>query len=232
MFELIGLDLRGYGPQLLAGTRMTVVVALASLALAVVLGMITALAKLAGGRVGRAIAGVYTTVIRGVPDLVLMLIIFYGGQLLVNDLARMVGHTGYVDLDPMTAGIATIGFIFGAYMGETFRGAILAVPHGQMEAATAFGMRPRQVFFRITLPQMVRHALPGFGNNWLVLLKTTALVSIIGLDDMMRKAAQAAGATREPFTFYLAAAIIYLMLTTVSILALRWVERRADVGHR
>jgi arginine/ornithine transport system permease protein len=231
MFELIGLDLQGYGPQLLVGTQMTVLVALASLALACVLGMVTALAKLAGGAVGRAVAGVYTTVIRGVPDLVLMLIIFYGGQLLVNDVARLVGSDRYIDLDPMTAGIATIGFIFGAYMGETFRGAILAVPHGQVEAATAFGMRPRQVFWRVTLPQMVRHALPGFGNNWLVLLKTTALVSIIGLDDMMRKASQAAGATREPFTFYLAAAIIYLLLTTVSILALRWLERRANVGH-
>jgi arginine/ornithine transport system permease protein len=116
-------------------------------------------------------------------------------------------------------------------MGETFRGAILAIPAGQLEAATAFGMRPVRIFWRITLPQMLRHALPGFGNNWLVLLKTTALVSIIGLDDMMRKASLAAGATREPFTFYLAAALIYLVLTTVSILALRWLERRANVGH-
>jgi arginine/ornithine transport system permease protein len=225
------LDLHGYGPQLLIGTQVTVVVALASLALACTLGMITALAKLAGGRVGRTIAGVYTTVIRGVPDLVLMLIIFYGGQLLVNDVARLLGYDGYVDLDPLTAGIATIGFIFGAYMGETFRGAILAIPAGQIEAATAFGMRPVRIFRRIVLPQMLRHALPGFGNNWLVLLKTTALVSIIGLDDMMRKASLAAGATREPFTFYLAAALIYLALTTVSIVALRWLERRAHVGH-
>lgn len=231
MLEAFGVDLHGYGPQLLLGTQVTIGVALASLALACVLGMATAMAKLAGGRVGRTIATVYTTVIRGVPDLVLMLIIFYGGQLLVNDVAMRLGHADYVELDPLTAGVATIGFIFGAYMGETFRGAILAVPVGQTEAATAFGMTPVQVFWRITLRQMLRHALPGFGNNWLVLLKTTALVSIIGLDDMMRKASMAAGATREPFTFYLAAAIIYLALTTISIVALRWLERRANVGH-
>ncbi|MEO1092111.1 MAG: ABC transporter permease [Pseudomonadota bacterium] len=224
-------DLQGYGPLLLIGTLTTVAVALSALVIATLLGMATALAKLSGGRVGGAIAGVYTTVIRGVPDLVLMLIIFYGGQLLVNDAAQALGYDGYVDVSPFAAGILTIGFIFGAYMGETFRGAILAVPAGQTEAGTAYGMSPRQVLWRVTLPQMLRHALPGFGNNWLVLLKTTALVSVIGLDDMMRKAALAAGATREPFTFYLAAAVLYLVLTSLSIAVLRWAERRADVGH-
>ncbi len=225
------LDLQGYGPALLAGTWITIAVGLLSLALACVLGMATALAKLQAGRFGRTAADVYTTVIRGVPDLVLMLIIFYGGQLLVNDIAAAVGYDGYVDVNPFVAGVLTIGVIFGAYMGETFRGAILAVPRGQIEAAQAFGMSGPMVFRRIMFPQMLRHALPGFGNNWLVLLKTTALISIIGLEDMMRKASLAAGATREPFTFYLAAALIYLALTTLSIWALRWAERRANLGH-
>lgn len=224
------LDLEGYGPQLLQGTGLTVMVALLSLAIACVLGMATALAKLSKNPVPRSVATVYTTVIRGVPDLVLMLIIFFGGQLLINDFAQWVGYDGYIDISPFFAGVFTIGFIYGAYMGETFRGAIMAVPRGQLEAGTAYGMTPKQVFLRVTLPQMVRHALPGFGNNWLVLLKTTALVSVIGLDDMMRKAALAAGATREPFTFYIAAALIYLALTTISILALRWAEKRYTVG--
>ena len=224
------LDLQGYGASLLEGALLTIEVALASLVIAIVLGMLGALAKLSKSRIAYGVAAVYTTVIRGIPDLVLMLLIFFGGQVLVNNLALRVGYEEYIDINPFVAGVITIGFIFGAYMSETFRGAILAVPHGQLEAGQAFGMRRSQVFFRILLPQMVRHALPGFGNNWLVLLKTTALVSIIGLDDMVRKAALAAGATRQPFTFYLAVAIGFLVFTTVSVLLLRWAERRYSVG--
>lgn len=224
------LDLQGYGPSLLEGALLTIEVALASLVIAILLGMLGALAKLSKSRIAYGIAAVYTTVIRGIPDLVLMLLIFFGGQLLVNDLALRVGYDGYIDINPYIAGVLTIGFIFGAYMTETFRGAMLAVPHGQLEAGYAFGMKRSQVFFRILLPQMVRHALPGFGNNWLVLLKTTALVSIIGLDDMVRKAALAAGATRQPFTFYFAVALGFLVFTTVSVLLLRWAERRYSMG--
>ena len=224
------LDLKGYGPSLLEGSLLTLEVAMASLAIAVVLGMTGALAKLSKSPVARGFATVYTTVIRGIPDLVLMLLIFYGGQVFVNKFGAMLGYEGYIDINPFIAGTLTIGFIFGAYMTETFRGAILAVPGGQLEAGHAYGMRPSQVFFRILLPQMMRHALPGFGNNWLVLLKTTALVSVIGLNDMVRKANLAAGATREPFTFYFATAIGFLVFTTVSILLLKWAERRYSVG--
>ena len=212
------LDLQGYGPAILEGTLLTVEAGLLSLAVAMVLGILGALAKIARSPIVRGIAGVYTTVIRGVPDLVLMLLIFFGGQMLVNQLALTVGYEDYIDINPFIAGVLTIGFIYGAYMTETFRGAILAVPAGQLEAGRAFGMRQGQVFTRILFPQMVRHAIPGFGNNWLVLLKTTALLSVIGLDDMVRKASLAAGATREPFTFYIAVALIYLALTTVSVL--------------
>jgi arginine/ornithine transport system permease protein len=116
-------------------------------------------------------------------------------------------------------------------MAETFRGAILAVPGSQLEAAHAYGMGPLLVFRRILLPQMLRHALPGFGNNWLVLLKTTALLSVIGLDDLVRKASLAAGSTREPFTFYVAVAIIYLLLTSISVAMLGWAERRAGLPY-
>jgi arginine/ornithine transport system permease protein len=226
------LDLQGYGPAILEGTLLTVEAGLLSLAVAMVLGILGALAKIARSPIVRGIAGVYTTVIRGVPDLVLMLLIFFGGQMLVNQLALAVGYEEYIDINPFIAGVLTIGFIYGAYMTETFRGAILAVPAGQLEAGRAFGMRQGQVFTRILFPQMVRHAIPGFGNNWLVLLKTTALLSVIGLDDMVRKASLAAGATREPFTFYIAVALIYLALTTVSVLALGWLERRSNLAYR
>lgn len=225
------LNLQGYGWSLLEGAWLTTQLALSSLVIATVLGMLAALAKLSKGRTAFTIATVYTTVIRSIPDLVLMLLIYFGGQVMVNKLARSFGYDGYIDVDPFIAGVLTLGFIYGAYMTETFRGAILAVPFGQLEAGYAFGMRRRQVFFRILLPQMVRHALPGFGNNWLVLLKATALVSIIGLNDIVRRAAIAAGATRQPFTFYLAVALGYLVFTTVSVILLRWAEQRYSMGY-
>src|SRR5690606_31228573 len=199
---------------------------------AVVLGMVAALAKLSPSRALRVIATVYTTIIRGVPDLVLMLLIYFGLQVAVNNLAPRLGYDDYIDVDPFTSGVATIGFIFGAYMAETFRGAILAVPEGQLECARAFGMTPAQVIRRVLLPQMVRYALPGFGNNWMVLLKVTALVSVIGLDDVVRKASLAAGATRERFTFYIALALSYLVLSSISTVLLSWGARRANVGIR
>jgi arginine/ornithine transport system permease protein len=180
--------------------------------------------------VPRGVATTYTTLVRGVPELVLMLLIFFGGQVLVNRLALLVGYEDYVDIDPFTAGVATLGFIYGGYMTEALRGAILAVPQGQLEAARAFGMRPSLVFRRILLPQTIRLVLPAFGNIWLVLLKNTALVSVIGLDDMVRRAALAAGATREPFTFYFTVALDFLALTTISVLLLGWAERRYSAG--
>ncbi len=223
-------SLHGYGPSIFEGTILTLEVSLASLFIAMLLGICGALAKLSGARWLRWIAQIYTTVIRGIPDLVLMLLVFYGGQMFINQLGPMLGYDEYIDINPLIAGVSTIGFIFGAYMTETFRGAILAVNKGQLEAGTAYGMSAFMVFRRITLPQMVRHALPGFGNNWLVLIKTTALVSIIGLNDMVRKAGLAAGATRKPFTFYLVVAINYLLITSISIYILKQLERRYSVG--
>lgn len=224
-------DLHGYFPYILKGMLVTVEVAVLSLFIAVMLGMLGALAKLSKSRIARSIAGVYTTIIRGVPDLVLMMIIFFGGQLVVNDISESLG-LGYMDISPFIAGTLTIGFIFGAYMAETFRGGILAVSRGEIEAGYAFGMTARQVFIRITLPAMVRHALPGFGNNWMVLAKATALVSVIGLQDLVYNANQAGGTTREPFKFLLVAALMYLLITGVSDLALRWADRKFSVGVR
>jgi len=225
------LEVIQYLPFILTGMALTVQVALLSLVIACALGMLTAAAKLSDSSVARIAGGVYTTLIRGIPDLVLMTLLFFGGQIAINNLTDALG-LGYVDVSPFAAGVVTIGFIFGAYMGETFRGAILAVPRGEIEAGAAFGMTPARVFFRITLPAMVRHALPGFGNNWLVLMKTTALVSVIGLHDMVFKAGQAGGATRQPFSFYLLVALLFLLLTALSNLGIRYLERRYSVGVR
>ncbi|OAN13941.1 ABC transporter [Photobacterium jeanii] len=245
------LDLKGYEWSLVEGAWVTLQVALLSLVLAAALGMLGALAKLSPYRWARAIATLYTTVIRGIPDLVLMMLIFFGGQMLLNDSLYRVNEwlndyflssdpnhewtsylPDYIEISPFVAGIITIGFIFGAYMAETFRGAIMAVDKGELEAAKAYGMSGALAFRRVLLPQMIRHALPGFGNNWLVLLKTTALVSIIGLDDMVRKGALAAGTTQMPFTFYMTVAVIFLLFTTLSTSALKWAERRFSIHTR
>ena len=221
--------LYGYLPAILEGLVLTLQVSALSLAIACVFGMVGATAKLSSSRMLRWSAEVYTTLIRGLPELVLMGLIFYGGQIGINRLADAQGW-GYIDIPPFVAGVLTIGFIFGAYLTETFRGAILAVPRGQAEAGLAFALTRRQVLWRIVLPQMVRHAIPGFANNWLIMIKASALVSIIGLDDMIHRAGLAAATTRAPFTFYMATALIYLALTSVSILVLSRVEARYSLG--
>ncbi|ENM3757832.1 ABC transporter permease [Vibrio cholerae] len=245
------LDLQGYEASILKGALLTIEVAVLSLLLAILLGMLGALAKMAPYRWARIIATLYTTIIRGIPDLVLMMLIFFGGQILLNNglswfnefinqwlTARDPNHEwvaylpDYVDISPFVAGVLTIGFIFGAYMAETFRGAILAVDKGELEAAKAYGMSAAMSFRRILLPQMIRHAIPGFGNNWLVLLKTTALVSIIGLEDMVRISSLAAGSTKMPFTFYMAVAIIFLFFTSVSTGLLKLLERKFSIHTR
>ncbi|HAS3377538.1 TPA: ABC transporter permease [Vibrio cholerae] len=245
------LDLQGYEASILKGALLTIEVAVLSLLLAMLLGMLGALAKMAPYRWARAIATLYTTIIRGIPDLVLMMLIFFGGQILLNNglswfnefinqwlTARDPNHEwvaylpDYVDISPFVAGVLTIGFIFGAYMAETFRGAILGVDKGELEAAKAYGMSAAMSFRRILLPQMIRHAIPGFGNNWLVLLKTTALVSIIGLEDMVRISSLAAGSTKMPFTFYMAVAIIFLFFTSVSTGLLKLLERKFSIHTR
>jgi len=222
--------LSGYYQSILQGALLTVGVSLAALVVAILLGLVGAVAKLSGRRPLVWLATVYTTVVRGVPELVLMLLIFYGGTIGLNHLLEAMGSRRTVDINPFAAGVLTIGFIYGAYMTETFRGAILAIPRGQMEAAWAFGMGSVRTFLRITAPQMVRYAIPGFTNNWLVLIKATALVSLIGLHEMTYLAKQASAATREPFTFFLFAAALFLAYTSVSLWALRWVNRRFSLG--
>ena len=243
--------LYGYQEIFLEGAWLTLQVALLSLILAVVLGLLAALAKLSNSTILTSIATLYTTIIRGIPDLILMLLIFFGGQLLINNMSYSFNEwinevlTGYypnhewtsylpdyIDISPYFAGIITIGFIFGAYMAETFRGAILSVSKGQLEAATAYGMNKYKRFYRIMFPQMMRHALPGLGNNWLVLLKTTALVSIIGLQDMVKIAGDASGSTQKPFTFYLVVALVFLFYTSVSTAFLKWAEHKYSIRTR
>lgn len=228
------IDLHGYGPSIFNGAILTIEVAFLSLLLALFLGLLGAIAKLSNNFILNAIANLYTTLIRGVPDLVLMLLIFFGGQVLMNNFSDWLYEQYEIDvffnINEFVAGVFTIGFIFGAYMTETFRGAFQSVEQGQIEAGKAYGMSPAQIFVRIMFPQMMRHALPGLGNNWLVLLKATALVSIIGLADMVRLASEAAKAVHEPFTFLIPVAALYLALTALSEWGLRKLKAKYSVG--
>ncbi len=222
----------GYYFSILQGSLISAAVALTSLAIAVALGLLTAAARLSKNRTSVYLATAYATVMRGIPELVLMLLVFYGGTMGLNQLLRMLGSSTSVDINPFFAGVLTLGVIYGAYMSETFRGAILAIPAGQAEAAQAFGMSRRQIFFRIILPQMVRYALPGFSNNWLVLIKATALVSLIGLHDMTYLAKQASAATRQPFVFLLFTGLLFLVFTSLSLWGLRKLNDKYSLGSR
>ena len=224
--------MNAYYLSILHGVVLTVGVSLCALLVSILLGLLGAAAKLSGRPLWVAIATGYTTIIRGVPDLVVMLLVFYGGTIGINHLLALSGSTRTIDINPFVAGVLTIGFIYGAYMTETFRGAILSIPKGQMEAAWAFGMGNVQAFLRITAPQMVRYALPGFTNNWLVLIKATALVSLIGLKEMTYLAKQASAATRSPFAFFLFTAALFLIYTTVSLYALRKLNERYSLGTK
>ncbi|MDR5860004.1 ABC transporter permease [Halomonas eurihalina] len=229
------IDLHGYGPRLAEGALVTVELAVLSLILAIVLGLATASAKMSRNWLLHRLGTLYTTLIRGVPDLVLMMLLFFGGQIGVNMftdwLYTQFDIDIFININEFVAGVVTIGLIFGAYMGETFRGAFLAVDNGQIEAGRAYGMSHWLVFRRIRFPQMMRHALPGLSNNWMVLLKTTALVSVIGLSDMVRVAAEASKATREPFTFMIIVAIVYLLIASVSEWGFARLQKRYDIGY-
>ena len=223
--------LQGYGPLILAGTWQPVKLTPLAPAPAFVLGLIGAAAKLSKNGLARGAGTVYTTLVRGVPDLVLMLLLFYSIQIWLNNFTDFVGWDE-IDIDPFIAGVIVLGFIYGAYFTETFRGAFLSVPRGQLEAGAAYGMTSWQTFSRIMFPQMMRFALPGIGNNWQVMVKATALVSIIGLADVVKATQDAGKGTLRFFFFTLIAGAIYLAITTISNLVLLWLEKRYSIGVR
>ncbi|MCV2403908.1 ABC transporter permease [Marinomonas sp. C2222] len=224
------IDLYGFGDQLLQGALVTLQLALASLAVGLVLGLLGASAKLSSVKPFRWLANAYTTVIRGIPELLTVLIIYFGATHVLMAIAGLFGYQEYIEISSFAAGVTALGLTFGAYATEVFRGALQSIPKGQHEAAIALGMGPVRKFYRIILPQVWLVSLPGLGNLFLVLLKDTALVSVVGLDDIMRKANIAVSNTKEAFLFYLVAALMYLVLTIVSMVLVSYMEKRASRG--
>jgi len=223
-------DLHGYGWMLWDGLQVTILVGLCAMVVTLATGLLGAWGKLSSNRIARGAAETYTTVVRGVPELLLLLLVYYGVPTLIQDMLAGFGIDLIIDLNPFIAGVATIGFIYGAFATEVFRGAYLAVPKGQIEAAQAAGMGRLLTLRRVLLPQMWRFALPGLGNVWMVLIKATALISVIQLDELMRNADVAARSSHRPFTFFFAASLLYLAITVVSMLVQHRAERWAARG--
>ena len=219
------IDLHGYAGQIAQGALVTLGVAFSSLACGLLAGIIWALGKLSPSPLVRVPSVWIGNLLRGVPEFVILLICYFG---LTSLLYQTTG--GSVNLSPFAGGVFALSVVFAAYSSESFRGAFLAVPRGQIEAARALAMRPRDIFFRIHLPQAWRLALPSLNNQWQSLLKDTSLVSVLGLEELMRKADIAAQVTKQPFVFFLAAALIYFVFLNLSNPVFAFLERRASRG--
>lgn len=215
--------LSSYLISLLIGLSVTLRVALLALGLGLIIGLAGALAELSQFNFLKRFFIVFQTMIRGVPELLVLFFVYFGSSEIINKLFH-----ASVTVNSFFAGVIALGLLFGAYASQTFRGAFLMIPSGQVEAAKALGMKYWQTFWLILFPQALKHALPGLGNLWLVLLKDTALVSLIGLSDLMMRIQAAAVTTQKPFTFYFFAAVVYLILTSVSEIFMWYLNRRAN----
>lgn len=228
-WSLLALSPPGWGGTLLAGFVSSIQIALGGYSLGLLLGIGGASGKLYGGPILRDLLEVYTTVVRAVPELVLILLLYYAGTDAINQILKLVG-IGQVDISGLAAGIFVIGVVQGAYATEVLRGAIKSVPAGQIEAARSYGMSPVKVMTRITLPAMLPYAIPGLSNLWLVATKDTALLAVVGFTELTLATRQAAGTTKAYFLFFCAAGVLYLALTLVSNVLIKFIERRSRRG--
>lgn len=231
MFDLslLALSPPGWGGVLLVGFLHSLQLAFGGYILGILIGVGGAFGKLYGGPILKDLLEVYTTVIRAVPELVLILLLYYAGTDALNALLDLM-NMPLVDISGLVAGIFVIGVVQGAYSTEVLRGAIKAVPPGQIEAARAFGMSPLKVMRRVTLPAMLPYAIPGLSNLWLIATKDTALLAVVGFSELTLVTRQAAGSTKAYMLFFLAAGALYLMLTLVSNVVIGIIERRSRRG--
>lgn len=232
-WELMGFGPKGWGILMLQAAAMTVAVSASGFALGAVLGALGAWGKLSGRRVWRIVATTYTTVIRGIPELLVIYLVFFGGAAVLGWVWRTLWEgQGFIALPAFVAGFIAVGICNGAYQTEVFRGAFLAIARGEIEAATAAGMPRLLLARRIVAPQVLRLALPGLGNCWQLCLKESALISVTGLVELLRQSFIGGRSTRDFFSFLLTGAALYLVITTVSSLLFMLAERRAMRGMR
>ena len=229
---ILGFGPTGWGAAMLAAAGMTLLVAVLGFLMGGLVGTLVAAAKLSRNLPLRLMADGYTTLLRGVPDLLVIYLLYFGGSAALTAVARSFGAQGFVGVPALATGALALGIVSGAYQAEVYRGAFLAVPRGEIEAARAVGMGRALMFRRIVAPQVLRFALPGLGNVWQLVLKESALISVVGLVELLRQSQIGAGSTREPFPFYLGAGALYLAITTVSTYGFGRLEARTLRGVR
>ena len=230
--ELLVLGDNGWGDEMLRAALVTLMVSLSAMGIGLFISIFGTLSKLSNKIYVRVLADVYTTIIRGIPELLVIYLLFFGGSNAIMSIAKLFGYYGYIELNAFVIGSVAVGAISGAYSTEVMRGAFLAIPRGQIDAAKSVGMNKFLIFTRILIPQVLRYALPGLGNVWQLTLKDTALIMVTGLVEIMRQAHVAAGSTYSPFTFYITAALLYLILTTASNRVFNSAENWANKGVR
>lgn len=226
--ELLGFGQNGWGALLLVATLMTLAVTATALLIGAVLGTVVAIAKLSGNLLLVSLGNIYTTVFRGVPELLIIYLIYFGGSSAVTAVGQWMGYEGFLGLPSFVAGALAVGIISGSYQAEVYRGAYLAIAKGELEAASAIGMNRMLRLRRVVMPQVLRFAIPGLGNVWQLTLKDSALISVTGLAELMRTSQVAAGSTRQYFLFYIVGGILYLVLTSLSDRLFNRAERRAN----
>ena len=220
----------GWGDELFYATLMTIAVALAAILIGFILAAIFTTFKLSKNKILNLIGGFYTTVFRGVPELLVIYLFFFGGSGAVMYVAKIFGYDGYIEVNAFITGAISIGIISGAYSTEVFRGAIQSINKGQFEASKVLGLRKKIYYYKIIIPQMLRLALPNISNVWQITLKDTSLISVTGLVEIMRQSYVAAGSTRDPLFFYSFAAVLYLLLTFLSLKLFNKLEKNYSRG--
>jgi His/Glu/Gln/Arg/opine family amino acid ABC transporter permease subunit len=230
--KLLSFGNTGWGDEFLAGAWLTIQISVCAYAVGLVLGLSGAWAKLSGVRIAFWVSETYTTIVRAVPELLLIILLYYTGTTALRNLLVEIGFGQDVEVNAFAAAVATLGFVQGAYTTEVFRGAILSVPKGQLEAAKAYGMSAALRFSRIMFPLMIRYALPGLSNLWVSILKDSSLISVVGFSELLFSGKTAAASTREYLFFFLVTAAMFLLLTVASNVGLHFVERRLMRGVR
>tara|TARA_B100002051_G_scaffold238757_1_gene241527 strand:+ start:286 stop:978 length:693 start_codon:yes stop_codon:yes gene_type:complete len=229
--ELLAFGKTGWGDELFYATLMTIAVSITAMIIGFVFSLIFTPLKLSNKKYLNLIGNFYTTVIRGVPELLVIYLLFFGGSGAIMFVASIFGYNEYIEINAFITGSFAIGIISGAYSTEVFRGAILSIDKGQFEACKVLGLKKNVQFFKVIMPQMLRLAIPNLSNVWQITLKDTSLISVTGLVEIMRQSYIAAGSTRDPLFFYSFAAVLYLLLTYLSMKLINKLEIKYSRGY-